>query len=392
MANEFSKSKYGYVQPILGKGDATIDAWGRQLVSNLRSVYHGMWTYDVPPAMWLVYENGSEVATLTSTGAVSTDGALEVKSNGNNTLVESRRCPRYQPNRGISYATSVWCPNVSAAAEREWGIGTDENNVCFRLKADGKLYAVRTSGGVLKAEEEIYIPFAFDVTKGNVYDIQAQWRGVGNYTFYIGNPTTGVSERVHTFSLLGTLEELSIQNPATPVRFKSTNQGDDASLFSGCVDLSSAGGKEDLEQYNSAVNEKTVGSTLPVVAIYNPAVIGTAVNTRDVRLARISAGADKKATIAVWTTRDPTAFTGASFAAVANSGSYVQIDTAATAVNTAKLRQITTFTLGAAGFVSVNNPSRETIDFYLVRGDYLVVTGTGSTAAVTATIEWGEQI
>lgn len=380
---------------IGGMGDLTLDAWGTQKTSFPASLFHGMFTYDVPPKMWFIYEDGVQVNNSLSTGAASTDGALVIDSTGFSTVsVESRRHPRYQPNRGHLYSSSIFLPNKTRDGVRDFGLFTSDNGVFFRLKSDGNLYAVLLSGGVETHEELITIPndfVGFDVENGNIYDIQFQWRGVGNYYFYIGNPYTGLPELVHTIELLGSITVLSSENPALPINFKCTTTTQGVVIKCGCCDVSSENGSKEREQYFSATGSQTVGTNYPVVSIFSPDTINSMPNTRDARLARISANADKKVTFTVWVTRDPTAFTGAAFAAL-NVGSYIETDTTSTTFDTAKASFVVSFNVEANSSEFINNPSKDTIDFFVVHGDYVVVTATGSAAAVSATIELGEEI
>ena len=122
----------------LGWGDLTADAWGVQKVSLPFSVFHGLWTFDIPATQWLMYEDDVEVST--STNIISENSAAKLTSSATNAdcLMVSRYTPRYQPNRGHLFSTAVWCPSKTADGIREWGLQTPENGVFFRLKADGK--------------------------------------------------------------------------------------------------------------------------------------------------------------------------------------------------------------------------------------------------------------
>jgi hypothetical protein len=374
----------------------TSDAWGVQKVSLPHSLFHGMFTFDVPQTKWMMYENNVQV--YTSTRAVSENGAGKIAADATvtSTLVESRVCPRYQPNRGHLFSNACWAPSKTAAAVREWGVATAENGVLFRLKSDGLLYAVLYSGGVQKYEQLIDVSGLtnFNVEAGNVYDIQYQWRGVGNYKFFIN------LKLVHEFDHLGTLTALSMENPALPVHLHTEYLGDPAALYVGCVDITSENGlTEDLE-YGSAfaTNVATVTNT-PIIVIKQPLLIGGKTNTRDLSLSRISFSCSKKAVFRVWTTRDVTAFTGGTFQSV-NSGSFVECDSPdmnpaaarVTAVDLTKLRAVTAVPVEAAVPREVTNPMPESIVFPIVRGDYVVVTCTAATATSDVVVEWGEQI
>lgn len=386
-----------YKGSSLGEGDLTTDAWGVQKVSVPKSVYHGMFTFDIPQSMWFMYENGTQI--YTSTDIISLDGAGHLKTTVSNPslTLESRECPRYQPNRGHLVSTALWCPNKTNDGIREWGLATVENGVFFRLKSDGLLYAVRRSGSVEKEETVIdtSVLTDFDVEKGNVYDIQYQWRGVGSYKFFIN--LTLVAE----MHLLGTLSELSMENPALPMCFNATRTTQDVEIHIGCADITSENGLIDVEQYSSsyADNVSVNGTDKPVITLRNPLQINGQTNTRTTTLARISVTCSKKATFKVWVGRDGAAITGETLVAL-GFGSFVETDSPdtasgavrATAVNTATFRPVTAIPVEAAVSRSVDNPYRGRIEFPLVRGDYMVVTCTASTASAYCVVELGEQV
>lgn len=375
-----------------GASGLVSDAWGVQKVSLLFSVYHGLFTFDVPPSQWFMYHGATQV--YTSTNIVSTNGAGEVTANAAVPVatLESKYTPRYQPNRGHLFSTALWCPNPANDGIRDWGLSTAENGVYFRLTSTG-LWAVQKSGGVetrVSLIDTTALP-TFDVSKGNVYDIQYQWRGVGSYFFYIN------LKLVHVFANLGALTALSMEDPALPVRFKSTRTTQDVSMFIGCADITSENGSDDRLQYASISTARTItGTDTPLIVIYNPLQINGVTNTRMLELARITLTSDKKGIFKVWVTRDPAAIIGATFA-VRGVGSYVETDASvgavpATSVNVALLNPVTQIPVQANVTRETNNPFNARIDFPIVRGDYLVITLTATTATCEAVVEWGEAV
>lgn len=390
----------------LGEGDLVTDAWGVQLVSLPFSLFHGLWTYSIPKSMWFMYENGTQV--YASTNIISSNGVAQLTADATNStvLLESRECPRYQPNRGHRISLAAWFPAKTAAGVRDFGLFTAENGVFFRLKSDGKLYAVlrRGSSDVLEQEIDTSGLTGFDVEKNNIYDIQFQWRSAGNYKFFIGDPATGASKLVHTFNLLGTLTSPSIINPALPAAFKATRTSEDVVMNIGCADVTSESGSVETHQYESAYAEGVAvsGADAPVMAIASPLTEGGETNTRTVQLARITMTCDKKATFKVWATRDATALTGATLALVGGAGdTLMQTDSPdsavgavrAASVDTAKLSNIIATPVQATFRTPVENPLERKIVFPIVRGDYIVVTCSPSGAATAeCVIEWGEQV
>lgn len=386
----------------LGTGDLTEDAWGVQKVSLPYSLFHGLFTFDIPSKMWFMYENGVQV--YTSTNIVSTDGAGVLTTSAGKTtlLLESRQCPPYEPNRGVLFSNALWCPNKTAAGcVREWGGQTSGSGVFFRLKADGLLYAVRRSLTVEVAEEVITttgVP-SFDVQKGNIYDIQYQWRGVGNYKFFINNV------HVHTMSLLGTLTALSMSNPALPIAFKATTANAavaNCAIHIGCADVTSENGKPPQTQWGSAYAAAvaTNGADKPVLVLHNPLLIGAMVNTRTIHLRTASFNNTKKCTFKIWRTRSAGDITGETLVAgYGGSYSYTQSDSTdmnagavrATAVTVANLEFILAVTVEAAARASIDL-SFDHLDLNMVRGDYLVVTNDSVNGSSDVVIGWGEEI
>ena len=323
-----------------GFGDLTVDAWGVQKQSIPKSLFHGMFTFDIPQQHWFMYENGTQVYTSTDITSTNSAGRLLTTATNTDLLLESRECPRYQPNRGHLFSTAVWCPDKTADGIREWGLATEENGVFFRLKSDGNLYAVLKSGGV-EVKEDL-ITHDVDVEKGNVYDIQYQWRGVGNYKFYI-NLTL-----VYEFDFLGTLTALSMENPALPIHYQATRTTEDVELSVGCADITSENGIVDQEVYNSVYAEGvSVTTNTPVIVLKSPLQVNSQTNTRTVTLARITVNASKKSVFKVWMTRNPADITGATFQRLPSG--FMEVDSPdmvsgavrATSVTTANLRFVT---------------------------------------------------
>ena len=297
-------------ESVINKSYST-DAWFRNKAVLDRSLLHGMFTFNVPADKW--YEMIDDVEQTAFVSATSVDGALNIASGALNEKRQLRsfRHPRYQPNRGHLFSTAGWFPNVGANGERSFGLFTSESGVFFTLKA-GVLYAIRrtTIGGVTTDTPIIInLPAGVDLSKGNVFDIQFQWRGVGSYFFYVN------LQKVASFDLLGTISELSIFNPALPIAFECINQGDAVDMNFGCVDVTSEGGDDNGKSYGSITTETLTGSVaisgynVPIIAVRNKSLFGTLLNTRDVLALLATAYSDQRCVFRVWATRGDTAIT-----------------------------------------------------------------------------------
>lgn len=297
----------------LASNDLGRDAWGRPKMVQDKSLFHGMFSFNIPVSSW--YESLNGIVLGAFTNCLSVDGALEMSAGAtlnDKTVLRTYRNLRYEPNRGILYSTASIIENPTGLMERDFGVFTAESGTFFRLKSGGTLVGVvRTTRGGVTTEEEIALnlPLGTDLSKGNVFDIQYQWRGVGNYKFYVNLSEVGNS------NYLGTLTDLSMSNPSNPVAFSSTNLGDNDKMIFGCVDVTSEGGEDNGKTYGSVAMESESASAsisglnVPIIAIRSKLTVGTKINTRDTLALLASAYTDNNSILRVWATRDFTAIT-----------------------------------------------------------------------------------
>jgi len=299
----------------IGENKLGYDAWGRAKTIIDDSIFHGMFTYNVPETSWYETINGV-VNQSTPINCMSVDGSLNVLAGGgvgvDTTYLRSFRNPRYEPNRGALYSTAGWITNPTGLMTREWGTFTEESGVFFRLKSGGTLVGViRTTISSVTTETEVAltIPSGVDLSKGNVFDIQYQWRGVDDYKWFINLIEVGNSET------LGTLTQLSMFNPALPVAWYSENLGDNDPMNFGCVDITSEGGKANGKTYgsigisNESGQVSVTGFNQPVIAVRSKTTVAGLINTRDTLALLASSYSDNKSFIRIWATRDFTTIT-----------------------------------------------------------------------------------
>lgn len=319
----FEKSVFTNIANAIKNGVGTglnLDAWGRQKVVEEVSLLHGMFTFEIPSAVWKETINGVE-NTNGFTHASSVNGKLNLEAGdtlNDETVLDTFRHPRYEPDRGHVYKSSIILPSPNAQGVRDFGMFTKESGYFFRLKS-GELYACRQTtidGGVtITTEDLISLPFDVDFEKGFTYDIQAKWRGVGGIGFWIGHPDTEVSTLVHYMKFLGTSTELSVFNPAMPIAFRCLNLGDNVVIQSGCVDVSTEGGGSYDGTYGSISTSSESGSipvsgfNTPVLVVHSKDIFAGRINTRDILNLAVTASSDQKSVLRVWVTRDPTAIT-----------------------------------------------------------------------------------
>jgi len=232
--------------------DLLLDAWGRQKVIHDYSMFSGLFTYDVPFKVWkqMDYDGSTNYIEQTSiTAGISNQGALEFRAglNGNKQL-RSHEHFRYQSNRGHLYSTSIFLPNPNANLIRRFGLILPCNGVFIELDGSGtdfKLYfVIRNHFIETRYEFTDNMPFGYDLSKGNLFDIQFQWRGVGGYKVYFQQ------KLVFNTNDLGKRDKLSVENPSLPAGFEIISV-DDEPIICGCVDITSEGGTSLNTKYQS---------------------------------------------------------------------------------------------------------------------------------------------
>lgn len=370
-----------------------VDAWGRNKTVIDYSIYHGVFTYVIPPEMWIKYINGVEDLTNDDTAFFySNNGKCTVKGGiGQSSYLMSKRHPRYQPNRGHLYSSSIMCPSPSATGTRRWGVFNSKYGAFFEL-LDGDLFSVvRTTNDGITTDDRKLISYDFDIDRGNIYDIQMQWRGVGNIKFYIGNASNGMPDLVATYNYLNTLTNLSISNPALPIGFEAIG---DVMIECGCADVSSEGGKRETRFYQS-LDSGEIALTTAEKAILaftvSPTVDGN-MNTRDCVMTRISAYSNDTALIKIYISRDQTSVT-ATWTDQDQGFQKFALNGQVSAFDLNKMRRLSTRWIPANGNVEIENPDQNVGDFYLIHGDIVLITITAKNNTLGgAFLEYSEEI
>lgn len=404
-------------QMLLGSNDLGQDAWGRQKVVTDFTLFHGMWTFGVPNRVWkMSLDTGAghiEQAEVDNDQVKSEDGMLVVTGKaGSDARVCSKRSPRYQPNRGHLYSTAVICPSPNLVGTRRWGMCGDQNGLFFEMVGDGVAHVLnivrRTTISGVTNEDRVnltsLLPSGFDLSKGNVFDIQMEWRGIGNFYIFFN------LKKIYTFNLLGTLTTLSVANPALNVGVECLDAGaTDIQVLQGCVDVSSEGGLKERKLYNSATTGKalvSVASTgtailavkIPTTIVYN----GNTVNyTRDILLTELTSFCKDEAftsmyigrsvalpsldALAEWTEATDTFF----LVATNSSGN---LDTAFD-LDVGNMTNIYSVRQEKDISVTHKNPDPDHAEFYLTPGDIIVVEIAPDVAnSAGVTLEFAEEV
>ena len=292
--------------------DMSFDVWGIPKVSIDKSIFSGLFSFNVPAGIW--YETINDVTVYnTFTNCDSVNGELTIDAGAtlnDTTHLRSFRNPRYEPNRGHKYSIAGFLDNPSATMNRCFGLGTSENAVYFKLESGVLKGVVRTTINTVTTESEVILDTTgIDLSKGNLYDFRFQWRGVGDYFFYINQKVVG------GLNNLGTLDNLSMANPALPAFFESENLGDNDSMRFGCLDVTSENGEDQDKTFGSISIDNQVGQVaisgfnVPVLVVRVKPTYDGKINTRDIQGMVLSAYSDQRSYVRVYYTRDETAIT-----------------------------------------------------------------------------------
>ena len=385
--------------------DIWTDAWWWNKMKFDFSLFHWMWTLEIPFRIWRTFENWTELPAYNSTNIISLYWTAVVRSwstTWNYSVLQSRRNPRYQPNRWHIYSTALWLPNKNNWT-RYWGLwvmnwwATPYMWIFFKLTW-WKLYASLYNLWIEFKTEEITLPddlSDINLEKWQLFDIQFQWRWAWDYFFYIN------LRRVHTIKNLWTLDYVSVANPALPVMYLSENTDwTQVEIRTWCVNIDSEWWKREWLTYTWIVNsdDVSVTSKTPPVAllwVYNKITHKTQLNRRDVRLLRMIISTDQNARFQFYKTTDPTAFTWLSLVSRYDD-SVLQYHDASLwwfTVDLAKCDIITRWSVSNLMPFVLWNPS-EDIDYVINPWDYLILMWEkkSTNALMSWTLEFWEEI
>lgn len=144
--------------------------------------------YGLDPAIFDTDANASGVV------ADDLDKSATVVACGDGTsgaYAKIRSCEhfRYQAGKGQRVIQSLWMNEaVPVGQVRRWGLFDDDDGVFFEARSDGNLYAVvrtSTSGSPVDTAYPLDLPANDNLLRGNIYEIQFQWLGVGEVVFAV---------------------------------------------------------------------------------------------------------------------------------------------------------------------------------------------------------------
>lgn len=169
------------------------------------------------------------MATATGSGAISAVAGQAVLTTGaaasSSKKVETILPLRYSTRQGgLVRGTAIFTQGKVGC--QLIGIGDTQDGFFFGF--DGVEFGIlRRSAGVetwvRQGSWEPGCTWAFDPTKGNVYQIRFQWLGYGEIQFYIEDPEIGNFVQVHRIQYANQNVNTSIRNPTLQIHASTTN-------------------------------------------------------------------------------------------------------------------------------------------------------------------------
>ena len=380
----------------LGEGDLTTDVYGIQRVSQDITAFDSLFTFDIPPLVWELEEDGAYKSLFAATRVFSIEGRMDIKSGavaGEKALLSGRNHTRYQAARGVRYSSSLGFKGANLHGILRAGLMIgEEQGFYFKTKGNGALYACIRRGGVETHEEPITLPFSLDITLGNLYDIRVQWGSGGYAAYYAAEPSTGKSTEIHRISFLNILDEQVITpNPSMTASYLAENISQEVSLWSGWANVTIEGGEPSVERYLPLITSRVVSSGAGIFAFRVPPLVGGNINTRDTRLLKVKADSDKKVTLSLYFTNQASAIIGGTWGTFF-PGSYAESNNTMTSVSLAASFKIATLRVAAGGSDTAEFEFKRTgID--AVHGDIVfLVADNASTADIGINAYFSESI
>lgn len=259
----------------LNANAVTHDAFGRQRISDLATLFDSQVQYDTQTLLW-------EYA-LTGTGAAAhlpneSSVRLRVAASGDKVIRQTRQYIRYQPGKSNLVAITFNMGATNANVRQRIGY-FDAANGIFLERAGTTVKLVRrtfTGGSASDADAVAQASWnidtfngtgpsglTLDLTKVQILLIDLQWLGVGRVR--VGFDINGVFYPAHQFVHANILTSVYMTTANLPIRYEieaTGAPGGNVDLISICSSAASEGGFDIAGGYPRAVGNGATGITV----------------------------------------------------------------------------------------------------------------------------------
>jgi hypothetical protein len=223
----------------------TIDAFGRQRVSNPFTVFDSKQLSDNAPLFWSEKLEGGASASVHST--VNAESLMTVSSSGEKITRQTKMRFNYQPGKSQLYYFTFRAPDV-ANVKQQLGVFDDNNGIY--LENDGGTYSwnIKKNGFVTETKdttkwdenEQHKDEINLNATQIGVID----WEWLGTGTVRVGFIISGRIIYTHTFDHANDTNFTSVymSTPNLPFRYYIESTGGTGTLQHICTCVISEGG------------------------------------------------------------------------------------------------------------------------------------------------------
>ena len=366
-----------------------------------------------PVAGWtFAYNINADLVTTTlvNGGAVVSDGGRAKLSTGAaanaSAKIETKLPLRYTPGQGaLARFTAVFAVPTAGSVQL---IGVGDDNDGLFVGCNGTSFGVmrrvagvdhwtpdEAFGSVFGSLDASASGGQFDITKGNIYQIQYQWLGYGQITFSIENPQTGAFERARIIRYANTSAATTLRNPTLPIMasIENTSNATDLVMYTPSAMAFVEGKVENPPPVHPLTLSRTLvaadtGITTQhnVLTISNQAEWQSIANRVRVKVRRLSVGVDGIKNVTIRITRNTTLGGTPSYSDYSANTSPVQFDTAGTT--------LTNGTVVFAGTLQKVDSAEYNLDDWDVSaapGERLTISAASTGAAdVDIALNWSE--
>ena len=273
-----------------GHNFAGVDPFGRLRVGNPYTLADLNFAYEVDNRDWApITASGGSVSYITSSHVAR---VATTTTSGSSAVLQTQVWYRYQSGKAHWLRMTCAQSNTGNSNQtRRWGLFDDNNGVYFANINSTNYVGVRSlAGGTvtnnLIAQSSWNIDKldgtgpsknVLDISKGNIYEIEFQWLGVGEVIYRING------DIVHIQRHAGTLVIPYMQSAILPIKYEilNTNTATAGYIDAICCSLESLGGTDEPRETFAASNTSDISvstTQVPLLAIRNKSTYNGFVN------------------------------------------------------------------------------------------------------------------
>jgi hypothetical protein len=233
-----------------GPDGGSVDAFGRQRVSNPYTLFDSTMRYDKRPDQW--YEVTAGGATTNFLTNASTLELRTTTASGDSALRRTKQNFPYQAGKSLLILQSFVGAPLSSGLVQEIGFFNDQNGVMVRANGTTIQFVIRSfaTGSVVEnvisqSSWNIDTFASLDFSKAQIFAVDLEWLGVGRVR--CGFVVDGEIKYCHEFKHANNINGVYMQTAILPLSYRMANttaQASGRTLQQICCSILSEGGYE----------------------------------------------------------------------------------------------------------------------------------------------------